>query len=223
MSKKENIKKIRELAEELGLTREDIDGAVSQKACYILLDRTGSMGPKWEETINSLNTYLRDLQGGVKVYVTTFDSQSYDVLRTGTTPVVPVLTSEVAPRAWTNLYDSLVRVMDKMLEDDIGRSVFVLITDGLENSSTEYKMNDVKTRLAKLKSKEWPVVFLGANFDQIEECGTSFGLSSKQTVNFGIGKFNLGAMRSSTKTNVYYDTGATAAMNWTDQEKQEVK
>ena len=63
-------------------------------------------------------------------------------------------------------------------------TLFVIVTDGLENASTHYTAEQVKTKIERQKSKYgWEFLFLGANIDAVATA-RGFGLSEENAVDF---------------------------------------
>ena len=66
----------------------------------------------------------------------------------------------------------------------------VIITDGMENASREYKLPTVKAMIEKQKKEfGWEFVFMGANIDAISVAG-SMGIDASRAANYhadGIG------------------------------------
>ena len=58
------------------------------------------------------------------------------------------------------------RLPEEMRADKV---IFVITTDGMENSSQEYSYNMVKKMIASNQEKGWQFLFLGANIDAAEE------------------------------------------------------
>lgn len=54
-------------------------------------------------------------------------------------------------------------------EHRAGKVLFVITTDGLENSSTEFNYNDIKRMIEAKKECGWEFLFLGANIDAGKE------------------------------------------------------
>ena len=62
--------------------------------------------------------------------------------------------------------------------------MFVIITDGEENSSREYSAKKIKSLIKNQKKKYgWEFIFLGANIDAIKTAG-SFGIAQGMAVNY---------------------------------------
>ena len=69
-------------------------------------------------------------------------------------------------------------------EDRPEKTLFVIITDGLENSSRKYSYKKVKKMVEHQKRElGWEFLFLGANIDAIEVAG-QFGIHKDHAVNF---------------------------------------
>ncbi|NLY72651.1 MAG: hypothetical protein GX079_03050, partial [Tissierellia bacterium] len=63
------------------------------------------------------------------------------------------------------------------------KTLFVIITDGQENSSREYGYDAIKDLINKRKLGGWEFVFLAANMDSVEE-GVRFGIDPDKAMNF---------------------------------------
>ncbi len=62
--------------------------------------------------------------------------------------------------------------------------MFVIITDGEENSSRRFSSDRVKAMIGHEKEKYgWEFVFLGANIDAVETAG-KFGISADRAVDY---------------------------------------
>jgi hypothetical protein len=62
--------------------------------------------------------------------------------------------------------------------------MFVIITDGEENSSREYSAEKIKAQIERQKKNYgWEFIFLGANIDAVETAGR-FGISADRAQNY---------------------------------------
>ena len=69
-------------------------------------------------------------------------------------------------------------------EDRPEKTLFMITTDGQENSSKRYSYDKVKKMVEHQKEKySWEFIFLGANIDAIAEAGR-FGINQEMAVNF---------------------------------------
>ena len=83
--------------------------------------------------------------------------------------------------------ETINRVQDR--HDDLGvekpdNVLFVITTDGQENSSKNFKKSQIE-RLIKhqTKSHGWEFIFLGANMDAVEEAA-SIGISAEKSITY---------------------------------------
>ncbi|RME35464.1 MAG: VWA domain-containing protein [Gammaproteobacteria bacterium] len=149
----------------------------------IILDRTGSMEAIRDDTIGGFNAFLKDQQaqaGRATLTLVQFDSKDpYEVIHSFL-PVaeVPPLTRETyQPRATTPLLDAIGHgILD--LQDQIddlpeqsrpGQVLFVVLTDGRENASREFKKEEVAQLISEKQENGWKFVFLGADFEAIDD------------------------------------------------------
>ena len=61
--------------------------------------------------------------------------------------------------------------------------LFVITTDGMENSSINYDYNQVKRLVEQQKEKGWEFIFLGANIDAVKVAG-HIGIDARRAVNY---------------------------------------
>jgi len=124
-----------------------------------------------------------------------FDSQDpYKVLHQFT-PIneVPELTRETyVPRAGTPLLDAIGRGINDLdqklaLLDDKGKPsgvIFVVITDGQENASKEFRRDQIVKMIKEKQEKDdWQFVFLSADLETINDA-LNFGFRDKSVMSF---------------------------------------
>lgn len=144
------------------------------------------------DAIGAVNSYIRqsrndDVSEGF-ISLVIFDSQSIDTIRDR----VPVgscallETTEYQPRGATPLLDAVghaVALLDKSPAKD-ERRVLAIMTDGLENASTEYTKETLKALLdRKQKEDGWLVVYLGADHNAWAQAGV-LGLHAGNVASF---------------------------------------
>lgn len=185
---------------------------------YILLDRSGSMQNQWGEAINSVNAYVKELPKDTNVFLAAFD-HDYDVVRKTTVrDWTPVNTEEITPRGNTRLFDSAARIMLRALDDNAEKAILVVMTDGEENSSQNFKQADVKALANRFDSRKWELIFLGANFDKVGDVAmNNFGRSSAKFVNMTSGNMS-GTMTDLAMRSTAYAT-MDSAINYTAEDK----
>jgi hypothetical protein len=145
----------------------------------VVLDRSGSMEACRNEAENGLNHFIQEQAkrpGQALLSLVQFDTE-YELVHKGV-PIGSVPKCVVVPRGMTALLDSVGRAihetgdrLSKMPEADRpGLVVFVIITDGLENSSHEFTSAQVKQLIEQQESVyNWQFTFLGANQDAFAE------------------------------------------------------
>lgn len=204
----------------------------------LILDRSGSMESVRGDVIGGVNRFLNEQQrlpGECLVTIVQFDSQDpYDVV----TPLGPVADARrlsegnYIPRAGTPLYDAIGRgIIDlgaklaAMAEHDRpGKVVFVVQTDGYENSSREYTAKTVRDMIATQQSMySWQFVFLGQSIDAYA-VGAGIGVGAAGTTSMGPGGQNVNKVYDNLHSNVArYRCGATRAATFTTAEQEDVK
>lgn len=150
----------------------------------VILDRTGSMESIRDDTIGGFNAFLnaqRAESGEATLTLVQFDSQDpYEIVHQfKPLPEIPELTWETfVPRASTPLLDAMgrgINDLEKSLRDlseteRPSRVVMVIITDGQENASREFRKDQVGKMIREKQEKaSWQFVFLSADLDAIGE------------------------------------------------------
>ena len=193
---------------------------------YVVLDRSGSMASQWEQSIEAINEYINGLKKEKiegTITVVAFDANSsnkpalVDMIKDQSIAYFEpiVARGEIQPRGMTPLYDAAATVMNRALEADSKRTVVVVMTDGHENASKEYKQADVKKKTEQLTAKGWEVLFLGANFD-VSGYTTSAGLDTTKFRNFNPTNKNENSRMYTDLTRstvAYASTGAAIDIN----------
>lgn len=171
----------------------------------VLLDRSGSMQSVKDDTIGGFNQFVSEQKAAgdnALLTLVQFDTGGIDVVHESK-PIkdVPDLTHETyQPRGGTPLLDALGKTIhstgralsaipEQARPDKV---VFVIITDGQENSSVEHTKASVKQLIEEQSGKyNWQFVYLGANQDAFAEAG-SMGIPAAATANY-VGAATAGA------------------------------
>lgn len=187
---------------------------------YILLDRSGSMESMWSEALSSINAYVKELTAETNVYMAVFDTD-YKVIRNTTAAKWQKVTNDDAvPRGGTRLYDSAVRMMHRVIDDGSKRNVMIVMTDGFENASLNFKHSDVKSLVKTFEDSKWELIFLGANFDRVGEVAGNLGVAVDRTMNITAGNMRdyMGTTLSAA-TRSYAATGVAMSISEEDKRK----
>jgi hypothetical protein len=174
---------------------------VPNETHYLLvLDKSGSMGVVRDTTLKGLNEQIQEIKNlekkfpNQKYYITlvTFDSAVKTVYSDVPASKMKELTKEdYVPGGMTALHDAIgvgitnlrTRIQGKLDSGDASALV-VIMTDGEENSSSEYNSEKIKSLITELeKTNLWTISFIGANQDSVLTA-RSFGISASNTVNY---------------------------------------
>lgn len=160
----------------------------------VIMDRSGSMWPLADDTVNGFNSLIEkqkeDTNGDVHVTVVLFNT-SFNVLYDCVDiKEIPKMTSkDYFPSGGTALLDAVgstitsvgKRLADTPEEERPANVMFVITTDGYENSSKEYDQKQIADMIEHQKTKySWTFMFLGANIDA-ENVGKSYNIDYAKT------------------------------------------
>ena len=151
-----------------------------------ILDRSGSMSGLEKDTIGGFNSLIqkqRKEKGKCYVSCVLFDDVQeviYD--RVPLNEVKKMTQKQYYARGCTALLDAMggaihhIGNVHKYSKEEIGKTLFIIITDGLENSSKRYSYASIKKKIERQKEKYgWEFIFIGANMDVIQEAN-KFGI-----------------------------------------------
>lgn len=151
----------------------------------ILVDRSGSMNTIAHDMEGGLSTFIKEqalLPGKCVVSLFTFDNTCDKSF--GKKNIAEVGDIKIHPRGGTALIDALYTTLGFAKEEKETKNIFIVVTDGGENSSTRHKRSEVSAIISELdKSEDWVFVFLGANQDSFGEAA-SYGMSTKNARNY---------------------------------------
>lgn len=161
-----------------------------------ILDKSGSMSGLEADTIGGYNSMLKKQQSiEDECHITTvlFDNY-YELLhdRIDIKAVSLITEKEYQVGGSTALLDAIGNTIHKIgnaqkhtAENYRAEKVmFVIITDGEENSSREYSAEKVKAQIERQKTKfGWEFIFLGANIDAVQTA-RRFGIAPDRAIDY---------------------------------------
>ncbi|WP_034450315.1 vWA domain-containing protein [Butyrivibrio sp. AE2032] len=161
-----------------------------------ILDRSGSMCGLEADTIGGYNSMIEKQKkedGEALVSTVLFDDRS-EVLhdRVPLSKIEPITAKEYYVRGSTALLDAVggaIRHIGNIhkyaREEDVPeKTLFIITTDGMENSSREFTYEKVKKMVEKKKAKNhWEFIFLGANIDAVS-VADKFGVDKSRAVTY---------------------------------------
>tara|TARA_B110000902_G_scaffold264713_1_gene346900 strand:- start:1008 stop:1691 length:684 start_codon:yes stop_codon:yes gene_type:complete len=169
-----------------------------------ILDRSGSMNGKEEDTLGGINAAFEQLKTEqeanttIKVSVKLFDHEEQLLFRSiDLKHVRPIERRQYIPRGSTALLDALGNsinyFMTKKLQDSnaYGSCVIYVVTDGIENSSKIYNVEKIKSLITEAE-KEYniKIIYLAANQDAILEA-SKYGISIDSALNYSENSQNV--------------------------------
>ena len=161
-----------------------------------ILDRSGSMAGLEGDTIGGFNAMLekqKQEEGEALVSAVLFSNEStvlYD--RADVRRVEPMTDRQYFVGGCTALLDAVGDAVHHIgnvhkyarEEDRPHKTVFVIITDGMENASRRYSYDQVRRMVERQREKYgWEFLFLGANMDAIS-AARRFGIREERAVRY---------------------------------------
>ncbi len=157
----------------------------------LVLDASGSMASLRSTTIETLRTFfagLKSEEDKTVIDVWQFNNNPRHLVSDADLNVgAPSTLEEYETRGGTALYDAICVAIDELgrkfaampEEERPDGVIFAILTDGFENSSTDFTAADVKSRIAHQSGKYgWEFRFLAANQDAIT-AGRGLGIAAR--------------------------------------------
>jgi uncharacterized protein YegL len=198
-----------------------------------ILDRSGSMSSIKQEAIGGFNAFLESQKkedGEAKMTVVQFDNE-YLVTVNGEDiqTVAPLNEDTFVPRGMTALLDAIGKTINDVSqrlskmndEEKPGKVIVVILTDGQENSSKEFKREQINQLIKNQSEKDkWQFLFLAAGQDAIEEA-QSIGIGNLNAMNFVADAKGIGVTYNAMNTAVsmYRSTGKIDS-SWKENESK---
>ena len=161
-----------------------------------ILDRSGSMNGLEADTIGGFNAMIekqKKAEGEALVSTVLFDNVSEVIHdRVNIMDIRPMTDRDYTVGGCTALLDAIGGAIHHICnihkyarpEDVPEHTMFVIITDGMENASRFYRSERVKQMIERQKERYgWEFLFLGANIDAVETAGR-FGIGADRAVNY---------------------------------------
>lgn len=148
-----------------------------------ILDRSGSMSGLESDTIGGYNGYLKGMQNKNARITTVLFDDKYEMVN-DCTPIQDVkqLDNKIYfTRGSTALLDAIGKTIKYLDNINPKKVLFIITTDGYENSSREYTKNQIKQLI--IEHSNWEFIYLGADIDSYSEA-SSIGIKSYRTSNF---------------------------------------
>ena len=196
--KKNTEKEIRKDAEarkENETRKENTKGNGMMEVVFIL-DRSGSMSGMEADTIGGFNSMLQKQkeESDNVIWSTALFDHEHEVIhnRVPIDKVQPLTEEDYYVRGCTALLDAIGRAIHHIAMchkyakagDVPQKTLFVITTDGMENSSVEYSYRKVKQMIEREKEQYgWEFMFLGANMDAVS-VASRMGIDASRSATF---------------------------------------
>ena len=160
-----------------------------------ILDRSGSMAGLESDTIGGFNSMIekqKGIEGKAFVSTVLFNNRSFVLHdRIPLAEVKPLTDEDYQVGGMTALLDAVgdaikhIKNVHKYAreEDRPQKTIFIITTDGMENSSHKFSYSEIKQFIEKQKELGWEFVFLGANIDAAE-VAEHIGIDRRRAVNY---------------------------------------
>lgn len=161
-----------------------------------ILDKSGSMAGLESDSIGGFNALIdkQKKTDGEALVSTILFSNSSEVIhdRIDIGKVQPMTEDDFCVSGCTALIDAIggaihhIGNVHKYIrnEDVPEKTMFVIMTDGMENASRRYSAEQVRRMIRRQKEKYgWEFIFLGANIDAVQTAA-EFGIDEEMAVNY---------------------------------------
>ena len=160
-----------------------------------ILDKSGSMSGLEKDTIGGFNSFIKKQkeEAGDAILSTILFSDRFDVLhdRINIKEVKELTDKDYFASGCTALLDAIgysikhiMKVHNELNDEEKpSKTLFVITTDGYENSSKEFSYSTIKKLIEERREAGWEFIFLGANIDSVKEAET-LGIDKDFAVNY---------------------------------------
>lgn len=161
-----------------------------------ILDRSGSMSGLESDTIGGYNSLLdkQKLEPGEALVTTVLFDDRVELLhdRLNLKEMLPMTKKEYFVRGTTALLDAVGLTINKVVEQtrrtpkelQPQHTLFVITTDGMENASREFRVEQVRKMIEHQQERyHWEFLFLGANMDAVA-AAEQFGIAEDKAVSY---------------------------------------
>lgn len=196
----------------------------------VILDRSGSMASVKPDMEGGFDTFVESqmsVPGECRLTLVQFDTGNIETIYEST-PIGDVKKLVLDPRGGTPLLDAVGQTVtntEKRLlalaeEEKPEKVIFMVITDGQENSSREFKKDQVKALVERVsKDYGWQFSYLGANVDAFAE-SSSMGFAMSSSAGYDASSTGVGQMFAVASSSLRsYRTSDTMAYQISDEDR----
>jgi len=195
------------MATKKGSKKKETNKKLIETEVILILDRSGSMNGIAGATVNGINGFVKEqktAEGEAFITLVQFDNK-YEVCYKSVpvNDVKPLIVGETfVPRGTTALYDAIAKTINEVDTDrDV---VVVIVTDGEENSSVEFRDGAVIKKMIQdaESKKKWKFIYMGANQDAIA-VSNKFGVKATNAMTYTADNLHV--------TNAFFNVSANVS------------
>lgn len=191
----------------------------------LIVDRSGSMHTIKADAEGGINSFVEEqkkVPGDATLTLVQFDT-TYEVIHENK-PIADVPPYELKPGGGTALLDAIgktitshkTRVDNTPEPNRPGKIIYVIVTDGEENSSHEYARPQINELITGRRDADsWEFIFLAANQDAIQEAN-ALGISGAGAMNYAASGAGAAAAYNISTQAVSHMRGASSAKGMVD-------
>lgn len=155
-----------------------------------IIDESGSMDNQSQQIISGFNEQLQDLQDEAKKFdveylVSLIKFNGSITVVYSDCPldqVVPLDENSYTPRGSTALLDAVGTAINSVPEGEKD-VMLIIMTDGEENASTDYKVDEIRNKLVDCQKLGWAIVYIGAAMD-VWSGPNSIGIAKSNVISY---------------------------------------
>lgn len=149
-----------------------------------VIDKSGSMYGSEDDIIGGFNAFVdeqKEKDENTKV-TSIFFNHDYEIVfkRKAINEVGHLTRNDYRVGGATALLDAIGKTVTDLENEIKNKVLFVIMTDGQENSSVEFSKSQIKNMI---KNHKWEFIFIGANIDSYGEAGR-IGIEKSRVANF---------------------------------------
>ncbi len=200
-----------------------------------ILDKSGSMAGYEEDSVGGFNATIEQQKAADgKCWVSAYlfnDNAELVIDRKDLSEVPKMEKSDYRVGGCTALIDAIgggIRHIEEIhryarKEDVPAHTIFVIMTDGLENASHRFSSSEVKKMISEKTESGWEFLFLGANIDSVETA-KHFGIREERVANYKQDRRGYGASsRSVSKAVMSLRKCGCVCEDWAEEVKADFK
>ena len=154
----------------------------------IILDESGSMFSRISDTVGAIQLFIseqRRLTPDLLVTLVTFNSSGErTVWEDKPVQQCTFTRNDLYPNGNTPLLDAIGHTVNRFKRRKGDKVVVAILTDGQENSSSEFSKADIQRIIEKKNPRNWQFAYLGVGLDDIQD-GLSSGFNIRSSNVYG--------------------------------------